>query len=539
MGRQIYGSPPVVTVQGTLTTLQSQAGRQPSQPSITSPSSGATLSNFTPTLTSSAFFVYNTDTHAGSQWQFANDSAFVNVVYDLATTASKTSLAVSSGAIAQVSGPLYVRVRYISSASEVSPWSNAITMIRTASVSVTPQFLSTTNYRFTFTYSGTGTADAVSVKISASADMSNPIANTSVTLSGNTGNLDSVTYASMPGFATGTPYYVQVTTAGAGAIVNTTTSQLALPTSSLALNTSTALYNPGTASITVINGVSGANSASISTQYSTSVNFTTVAYESTSGSIAATNLPGLATRASAYYCRFVVVAGTDRPVVGSPFALTAVQVLTGSGSGSISSAYSGAVLVSGIGGGGSGAGAPGSACGGGGSGYINSQTYTVTAGQSFSYAVGAGAYGTSWADGNPGAATTFTLGGTTLTCAGGNGGKSQSGYSNGGTGGRNGGDGVYSGTGNYGGGGSPYNSGGAPGKAGSDAAPGYGGYGGYGYGAGGGGAVRSADYGGTGPAGGGAGGWPSGPQAGQGQFANVVAGGYGNAGYLQIQYTNW
>ena len=57
MGRQIYGSPPVVTVQGTLTTLQSQAGRQPSQPTITSPTSGATLSSFTPTLSSSAFFV--------------------------------------------------------------------------------------------------------------------------------------------------------------------------------------------------------------------------------------------------------------------------------------------------------------------------------------------------------------------------------------------------------------------------------------------------------------------------------------------------
>ncbi len=538
MGRQIYGSPPVVTVQGTLTTLQSQAGRQPSQPTITSPTSGATLSSFTPTLSSSAFFVYNTDTHAGSQWQFANDSAFVNVVYDLATTASKTSLTVSSGAIAQVSGPLYARVRYISSASEVSPWSNAISMNRAASVAVTPQFLSTTNYRFTFIYSGTGTADSVSVKISASADMSNPIANTSVTLSGNTGNLDAVTYASMPGYSTGTPYYVQVTSLGAGAIVSTATTQLAQPTSSLALNGSSAVYNPGSASITVFNNVTGANSASIATQYSTSVNFTTVAYESTSSSIAATNLPGLSNRASSYYCRFVVVAGSDRPVVGSPFALTAVQVLTGSGSGSISSAYSGAVLVSGIGGGGSGAGAPGSACGGGGSGYINSQTYTVTAGQSFSYAVGAGGNGPTWADGNPGSATTFTLGGTTLTCAGGSGGRSQ-GSSSGGTGGRNGGDGVGSGTGNYGGGGSPYNSGGAPGKAGSDAVPGYGGYGGYGYGAGGGGAVRSADYGGTGPAGGGAGGWPTGPQAGQGQFANVVAGGNGNVGYLQIQYTNW
>jgi len=54
-----------------------------------------------------------------------------------------------------------------------------------------------------------------------------------------------------------------------------------------------------------------------------------------------------------------------------------------------------------------------------------------------------------------------------------------------------------------------------------------------------GGAVRSSDYGGTGPAGGGAGGWLSGPQAGQGQFGNVVSGGTGNSGYLQIQYTNW
>lgn len=539
MGRQIYGSPPVVTVQGTLTTLQSQAGRQPSQPSITSPSSGTTLTNFTPTLTSSAFFVYNSDTHAGSQWQFSNDAAFANVVYDLPTTASKTSLTVTSGSIPQISGPLYARVRYISSASEVSPWSNAITLNRTGTVTVSPQFLSATNYRFTFTYGATGTADSVSVKISASADMSNPIVNTTVTLSGNTGNLDSVTYASMPGYSTGTPYYVQVTTVGAGAIVSTVTSQLALPTSSLALNGSTSVYNPGTTNVSVTNSVTGANSASIATQYSTSINFTTVAYESTSASIAATNLPGLSTRASSYYCRFVVVAGSDRPVVGSPFALTAVQILTGSGSGTISSAYSGSVLVSGIGGGGSGAGAPGSACGGGGSGYIGSQAYTVTAGQSFSYAVGAGGNSPSWADGNPGAATTFTLGGTTLTCAGGNGGKSQGGYSNGGTGGRNGGDGVSSGTGNYGGGGSPYNSGGAPGKAGSDAVPGYGGFGGYGYGAGGGGAVRSSDYGGTGPAGGGAGGWLTGPQAGQGQFGNVVAGGNGNVGYLQIQYTNW
>lgn len=143
-----------------------------------------------------------------------------------------------------------------------------------------------------------------------------------------------------------------------------------------------------------------------------------------------------------------------------------------------------------------------------------------------------------WVNGNPGASSTFTLGGTTLTCAGGAGGYSQSGAA-GGVGGRNGGDGVYSGTGNYGGGGAPYNAGGAPGLGGSDASPGYGGKGGYGYGAGGGGAVRSTDYGGTPPGGGGAGGWPTGPQAGQGQFGNVVAGGNGNVGYLQIQYTNW
>lgn len=538
MGRQIYGSQPVVTVQGTVTTLQSQAGRQPSQPTITSPASGTLLPNLTPTLTSSAFFVYNSDTHAGSQWQFANDAAFTNVVYDLPSTTSKTSLTVPSGSIPQIAGLLYVRVRYISSASEISPWSNTITLNRDGAVTVAPQFLSATNYRFAFTYAGLGVADSVSVKISANADMSNPIVNTSVILSGGTGNLDSVTYASMPGYSTGTPYYVQVTPVGASAIIKTVVSQLALPTSSLTLNGSTAVYNPGTTNVAVTNSVTGANSASIATQYSTSVNFTTVAYESTSTSIAATNLAGLATRASSYYCRFVVVAGSDRPVVGSPFALTAVQVLTGSGSGTISSAYSGAVLVSGIGGGGSGAGAPGSACGGGGSGYIGSQAYTVTAGQSFSYAVGAGGTGISWADGASGVATTFTLGGTTLTCAGGAGGKSQ-GSSSGGVGGRNGGDGVSSGVGNYGGGGSPYNSGGAPGLAGSDAVPGYGGKGGYGYGAGGGGAVRSADYGGTGPAGGGAGGWPSGPQAGQGQFANVVAGGNGNVGYLQIQYTNW
>ena len=539
MGRKISGSPDIVTVQGTVTTLTSQAGRQPSMPTITSPSSGTVITSFTPTLNSSAFFVYNTDTHAGSQWQLASDSSFANVFYDLSSTSSKTSLVVPSGAIPQLAGAFYARVRYISSATEVSAWSNGISLVRTASVAVTSQFLNSTNFRFGFTYGATGSATSVAVKISANADMSNPVANTSVTLSSNTGYLDSVTYASMPGFTTGTAYYVQATTAGSGAIITTTTVQLPMPTSSLALNGSTAIYDPSATNLLVTNAVTGANSATIATQYSTSINFTTVTYESTATSIAASNLPGLSTRASAYYYRFVVVAGTDRPVVGSPAALTAVQFFSGSGTSTISSAYSGQVLVTGIGGGGGGAGAPGSACGGGGSGYINSQTFTVTAGQSISYAVGNGGSGGSWADGTAGSSTTMTIGGTTLTCAGGQGGKSQSGLSTGGVGGRNGGDGVSSGTGNYGGGGSPYNTGGAPGIAGSDAAPGYGGKGGYGYGSGGGGAVRSADYGGTGPAGGGAGGWLSGPQAGQGQFGNVVSGGTGNSGYLQIQYTNW
>lgn len=539
MGREISGSPNIVTVQGTVTTLTSQAGRQPSTPTITSPSSGTVLTSFTPTLTSSAFFVYNTDTHAGSQWQFASDPAFVNVFYDLPTTTSKTSLSVSAGSIPQLSGTFYARVRYISSASEVSAWSNAISLVRTGSVTVSSQFLSATNFRFAFTYGATGSASSVSVKISANADMSSPISNTTVTLTSNTGNLDSVTYASMPGFTTGTPYYVQVTTVGSGAIISTSTSQLPLPTASLALNGSVAVYDAGTSLVGVTNSVTGANSASIATQYSTSINFTTVTYESTGSSIAAAMLPGLSTRSSSYYYRFVVVAGSDRPVVGSPAALTAVQIFSGSGTAAISSAYSGQILASGIGGGGGGAGAPGSACGGGGSGYINSQTFTVSAGQAISYSVGTGGSGGSWADGTAGTASTLTIGGTTLTCAGGNGGKSQSGLSNGGVGGRNGGDGVASGTGNYGGGGTPYNSGGAPGMAGSDASPGYGAYGGYGYGAGGGGAVRSSDYGGTGPAGGGAGGWVSGPQAGRGQFGNVVQGGAGNGGYLQIQYTNW
>lgn len=545
MGRQISNSQ-TVTVQGTVNTLQSQSGRQPSTPTITSPASGTNLTSFSPTFSGSNFFVYNgSDSHAGSNWQIATDSSFSTVVFDFATRSALTSWTPSGTEIPRIVGTYFVRVRYISSANEISGWSQPISVNVTRTLAITPTFNGSSNYNIRIEYLGTAASSdptSYNVRISASANMSSPLVNTNVSASNRIGNL-SVAYTTLPGLTTGTPYFIEVTpVAGTAAVVTPLVEQLASPVggASIAQSTysvaSSAVTQPTSATLT------SGSSPSVQWQFSTSSEFTTTTFTSSSSSFADTNLPGLANRTQAYWARCVLVVGSDRPVVRSAARLTARAAYTSPGafSGSIPSAYSGGIVVTAIGGGGGGGGSAYGAAGGGGGGFASQPGYTVTGGQTFSGSVGAGGNQGSWVDnGGAGGTTTFTLSGHgTLTLSGGNGGRTNSAGGSGGTGGTNGASfGTQGGRG--GGGTGLYALGGLNGGLNTT---GPGGQGGFGWGAGGGGAVRNSESGSTGNfPGGGGGGLAIDPsvQAGQGAWGNVESGGGGLNGAVFIDYVQW
>lgn len=96
------------------------------QPSLTSPASGATGISRTPTLTSSAFAVTGgADTHASSRWQVATDAAFTNLVVDSGnSTAAKTSYTL--GINLAYGTTYYARVMHTGATLGGSSWSAAI-----------------------------------------------------------------------------------------------------------------------------------------------------------------------------------------------------------------------------------------------------------------------------------------------------------------------------------------------------------------------------------------------------------------------------
>lgn len=545
MGRQI-SNPQAVTVQGTINTLQSQSGRQPGTPTITSPANGTNITSFSPTFSSSAFFVYNgTDAHAGSNWQIATDQSFSNIVFDLATRSALISWTPSSTDIPRTVGTYFVRVRYISNANEISGWSQPIAFNVTRETTITPTFNGSTQYNIRLQYTGTVASEPTSfnVRISANSNMSSPLVNTSVSASNRIANL-AVNYTTLPGLTTGTPYFIEVTpVAGTAAVVTPFVQQLASPivTASIAAPPTYVLASNSVQQHTTVTVTSGTAPAG-EWEYSTSSAFTTTTFTSSASSFADTSLPGLANRTQAYWARYVLIVGGDRPVVSAPARLSASSLFTSEGaySGSIPASYSGAITVIAIGGGGGGGGSAYGAAGGGGSGFAVQQGYTVTGGQTFSGTVGAGGNAGFWVDnGGAGGQTTFTLSGqATLTLNGGNGGRA---HTNGGQGGTGGANGASFGTsGGRGGGGT-----GLYGLGGLNGGPnttGPGGQGGFGWGAGGGGAVRNSAAGSSGDFPGGGGGGlvlDQSIQAGNGQWENVVSGGAGLRGAVFIQFVEW
>ena len=99
-------------------------------PSITSPSSGASLSPDGASFTSSAFSSSSSgSTHASSDWEISTNSAFTTIVKSAyASTSDKTSWNVSGLA---AGATYYVRVKHVSSGGAESAWSNAVSFSTT------------------------------------------------------------------------------------------------------------------------------------------------------------------------------------------------------------------------------------------------------------------------------------------------------------------------------------------------------------------------------------------------------------------------
>lgn len=584
MGRQIGGSPTTINMQGTITTLTSQSGRQPGQPQISSPSDNSTLSNFTPTLSSSAFFAYSSDTHMGSNWQIASDSNFVNVLKDFATKSALTSWAVNNDyTLPRVAQTLYCRVRYISSANEVSPWSASSRIVAARTLSTVVQFNGTSSFNFLITYYGTGTATSFTVKVANNAAMNSPIANTSVSVSSNAGSF-TIPYSSMPGFTDGsTPYYIQITPAGSDAITAAEVQTLVSPLATITGVSATTTYDTAsTVTMTLPSTTLSTGTApQLRYQFSTTANFAAITYEgdpNTALTFAASNLAGLSGRTQKYYYRPVLAIGSDRvpmPGLFTPVYVQAVKLISptntspntaNTGTSSIPASYTGPVTVVAIGGGGGGGGTGYDAGSGGGGGYLTTASYTVSGGESVSYTLGTAGAGYFWAGAqdatNIGGTTSVTIGSLgTLTAGGGqcgtNSGETTSAnaFTRGSFIDANGSTAFYGGGGGSYGGDSGINSPGnlysgkyttSPtayhGKGGRNAtSASSGGTAGQGWGAGGGGSKRDQAAGGGADsfAGGGGNGVFWGNQAGNGTYTNVGTGGNGLPGAAAIYFINW
>ena len=551
MGRQIGASPDTVNLQGTVNTITSQSGSVPITPSITYPTSNLVIPSFSPTFTGTPFFTYVGATHSGSNWQIASDSSFTNILSDVATASALTSWPVANNySIPRVVQTLFVRVRYVSNAGQMSAFSQGMMFRTDCSVATTLSFSGASNFNLNIVYSGTGTASSFNVKISTNSNMSSPVYTGSSSASSNIANI-SIPYTTLPGLVTGTVYYVEVTPAGADAIPKVTVNTLNNPASSVSGTVTQPVVELTSTTVTnsVVTATGPGTVTSMNVQYATSTSFSTITYTATSsgGTFAATNLPGLVARSTTYFARGVLVVGNDRVQLGATTprvgALQALLSATPSTAGTTAAGYTGAITVYTIGGGGGGGGSAYGAAGGGGSGFIGTGSYTITtAGTAFTYTTGAGGNAGSWVnDGGTGGTTTFALSGqSVLSSLGGGGGRTQSVGGAGGIGGANGAaGGVASGaTGARGGGNTGlFALGGLNGYGQQSPA----GSGGSNYGAGGGGAQRDTSGSSSDFAGGGAGGliFTPGISGGSGQYGNVTDGGAGARGACAIVYVEW
>jgi len=95
----------------------------PGTPSITYPTTGLTINDFTFTATSSPFSSPSGSLHVSSDWQVATDSAFSNIVFQsLNDTTNKTSIQITVPS----ENTYYIRVRYKDSNNKYSQWSSVV-----------------------------------------------------------------------------------------------------------------------------------------------------------------------------------------------------------------------------------------------------------------------------------------------------------------------------------------------------------------------------------------------------------------------------
>ena len=104
-------------------------------PSITSPTEGATSVSLTPTITASAYSQFYSDPHVHTDWQIATDSGFSNIVWEsLADTSNLESITPSQLLDETL---LYVRVRY-NDGVENSAWSTPVSFTTINAYIATP-----------------------------------------------------------------------------------------------------------------------------------------------------------------------------------------------------------------------------------------------------------------------------------------------------------------------------------------------------------------------------------------------------------------
>lgn len=115
------------------------------QPSITTPTNGATNQGPYVSFVSSAFASnLPSQVHSASDWQVATDSGFVTIVASTIDDATnKTSWTISAGLNSNTT--YYARVRYKTAAGHVSNWSTTIILSTKTSYITTPSITSPTN----------------------------------------------------------------------------------------------------------------------------------------------------------------------------------------------------------------------------------------------------------------------------------------------------------------------------------------------------------------------------------------------------------
>lgn len=160
------------------------------EPSILTPTDGATNVGANPTLVTSAFATYpgGADTHASTDWQVATDVGFTAIVFESLSDASNLESIEVPGATLAVSTTYYVRALHNGSSLGASPYSEVSSFATADSFIATPAIVSpadgaegiATNATIESSpfaiESGAGTHSSSDWEISATADFSGGLA---------------------------------------------------------------------------------------------------------------------------------------------------------------------------------------------------------------------------------------------------------------------------------------------------------------------------------------------------------------------------